>query len=605
MKRHVNKQLSVSGVVKVVLGCFLFFLLVTPPFGDPALAQPPPHTHNWTVGTPLEQPYIWFEKEYLRRGDVTALYVASIMDWDLCTNPGCSFGFGSGWAEDWVYLVSWSDNGAGGQFGYLDAQGNFEPRPGTAVNEITHYKASDTQSGVVHITLTVDDFAITQDPITGEWIEIFNDTSTTNPMTVGNLTVWEFTISNGAAGWGRPERDKNLSFTANITPDNDHYDNPMASRIEFRLTGSQEPGWCLNATRIQGTWTDTSSTDNDLKFVPGQAGLEISDFQNPNGTNFDTAWTLGPETTASVAVRCLDYGAYGWIEALTDLPDAPMAPARREGTAPPNAMYGAQIPIDERGTVDANGNPVPNNIADVWQWDNGGAGDDNEPGGDPNFRGDGFTRYEEYRGFKVNGAWQDGTFNPDTNKDVFVLDWDGLGTSHFANLGVTIHNLNTVAAQDEYDNFANHVMNYQHCNHVFHHRQEQHGILLRIHNNIVNGQPAPGGTVTRLNGAAESLINVQLIQQNFSNVFDPNTGQWVNDFLVVRNHTVAHELGHACNLNHHGYVQNQNGQWVWDGVTTLPCTMVNAISPQRRGDYVGVQNYDNGNPGCIRIWRLY
>jgi hypothetical protein len=275
------------------------------------------------------------------------------MDWDLCTNPGCSFSFGGGWANDWVYLVSWSDNGAGGQFGYLDAQGNFVPSGN--INEITHYKASDTQSGVVHITLTVDDFAIAEDPATGEWIEIFNDTPTTNPATVGNLTVWEFTISNGAAGW-LPTLDANLTFTANITPQTDHYGNPMASHIEFRLTSSRESGYCLNATRIQGTWTDTSGTDNDLKFVPGQAGLEISDSQNPNGTNFDTAWTLGPETTAPVTVRCLDYGAYGWIDALADLPGEPMALARREGTTPQDFKFGAQIPIDER-PVDANGNP--------------------------------------------------------------------------------------------------------------------------------------------------------------------------------------------------------------------------------------------------------
>ena len=49
----------------------------------------------------------------------------------------------------------------------------------------------------------------------------------------------------------------------------------MARVIEFGLGSSAEPGYCMNATREQGLWTDTTVQDNDLKFFPNQSGLEV------------------------------------------------------------------------------------------------------------------------------------------------------------------------------------------------------------------------------------------------------------------------------------------------------------------------------------------
>ena len=131
MNWHVRKERSVSGTVKVVLVGFLFFLLVTSPFDTPARAQQPPHEHDWqALGEEISAPYIWLTNdqgntiEYLRCGEVARLNVASIIDMDQCKNYDgfCEY---NNWEMDIVELKEWSDNNAGGKFGYLDGNGNF------------------------------------------------------------------------------------------------------------------------------------------------------------------------------------------------------------------------------------------------------------------------------------------------------------------------------------------------------------------------------------------------------------------------------------------------------------------------------------------------
>jgi hypothetical protein len=346
---------------------------------------------------------------HLRCYEIASLVdVTSATDWDRCIAPGCPFP--DGWAADRKVRVRRSDNGAGGQFRTLDSNGNFVPLdPVLNAEQITHYRASWDRPGIVHITLEVDDAGL-----------YYNDEpSVVNDPDNGNVTVWEFEIDPPYID-ALPQDGAIYTFTATIRPEKDHKGQSMVRFIEFWLYSSAEPGYCLNATRVQGLWTDTSPEDNDLKFVPYQPGLEVYAHPfDPNPTNFCYAVTTQPVLSASVQVLCLDYGANGIVLAYVYGLGPNLEPARLKGYLD---RYVVQIPKDEDGNL----------IWDGWGWNNGGTLDDNdaEPPGDGTL-GDGLTRYEEYRGLEVDGLADDNSsmngqvnyqrLNP-TCKDMFVVN---------------------------------------------------------------------------------------------------------------------------------------------------------------------------------------
>lgn len=153
----------------------------------------------------------------------------------------------------------------------------------------------------MHITLEVDDAGL-----------YYNDEpSVVNDADNGNVTVWEFEIDPPYID-ALPQDGATYNFTATIRPAVDHLGNSMARIIEFGLVSSSEPRYCLNASREEGQWMDMSAEDNDLKFFPNQEGFEVY-AEGTNPTNYRHARTTTPVLSATVQVRCLDYGAYGSI----------------------------------------------------------------------------------------------------------------------------------------------------------------------------------------------------------------------------------------------------------------------------------------------------
>jgi len=181
-------------------------------------------------------------------------------------------------------------------------------------------------------------------------------------------------------------------------------------------------------------------------------------------------------------------------------------------------------------------------IAGVWKEENNVASlpdsDDGEKVAGQQHDGDGFTLYEEYRGWVVNGKRVEG--DP-KRKDFFVrLNQVGLalpGVAKFQRITkLRVHSGLTAA---EFP--ASRVMNAN--RHQGPHRANQHGILVQVDPNRRGSAAARGGP-----GNPKKITSVDLM----SNIaaFDAN---WIAA-------TVAHELGHCVNVWHHG---SSDSKVVW------------------------------------------
>jgi len=393
------------------------------------------HKHSWTAGSPIPKPIVMllypgtsYTVTHLRCYEIASLAdVASATDWDRCVAPGCPFP--NGWAADLKIRVSWSDNGAGGQFGTLDEDGNFVPLdPVINAQQITHYRASPNNPGIVHITLEVNDAGL-----------YYNDEpSVVNDADNGNVTVWEFWITPCPKDWRPVPSTVGPSFLAWVEPATDHLGQSMSGFITFDLISSTEPGECLNShfscpydidVIDEFVVNGIHDYDLDLQFPPELEGMDIygvqeEDEDGPYQHNFYAAVTRYPAIAAGVYVLCFDGGAYGFLSAhIYGFPPG-SATARRIDTG---IIEPVQIPYDAN----------LNFIADAWEeavglikpWEPpvdpldyfvDPLGDfDDRPIGDGT-PGDGLSVYEEYRGLRVRYQWT--PFDPFV-KDMFVMNF--------------------------------------------------------------------------------------------------------------------------------------------------------------------------------------
>lgn len=121
-----------------------------------------------------------------------------------------------------------------------------------------------------------------------------------------------------------------------------------------------------------------------------------------------------------------DFGAYGSLSAKANIPNIGEKSARVKRGGITTDKTQVKIPVDDNN----------NFIADCWFGDNGQANDDNDNVPQSNYPGDGLTRYEEYRLFRLAvGAER---LDPD-KKDVFIFDDASVGVRDFTNLGLCIH----------------------------------------------------------------------------------------------------------------------------------------------------------------------
>jgi hypothetical protein len=286
--------------------------------------------------------------------------------------------------------------------------------------------------------------------------------------------------------------------------------------------------------RMKDFYFDEDETDGDAdKKCPTEI-LKAKD--NPaHKHHYKKASTKKPVTEAKVVVRCEDYGAFGVLTAEAE--DCETIPPREndaepsEGTGPNDV----KIPRDDNG----------NKIADSAPHDANGApansDNDDNPVGDG--LGDGLTNYEEYRGFIVGRARararKSHIRTPIDRKDIFIFDENNLTTGIFLRSGL---NINLIPGPEFYNGNKTdadppdpQLINFNRGHAT---GGAQHGLRLVNENmpgllGCAHGGPGLPNRIERV------AINKAACQHPS---YHANTLK----------STIAHELGHAVNVWHHG-----------------------------------------------------
>ena len=359
--------------------------------------------------------------------------------------------------------------------------------------------------------------------------------------------------------WRPKHGDANntLEFTVTVS-------DPPGVEGKFRFTlfdVTREKGWAMNAG-------DREDDALDLRFIE-----DDDNFLAPKET--DDGWVLEAKRMlkeATIRVEADDYGAWGRLRCEVNtggwwFPCVSMAGERY-----------VTIPYDED----------ENKIADFWEEQKGISGDaaaDDDETPEGREPGDGFSNYEEYRGFQIQGLWRD---TDPTEKDLFVHDASNreeitAGIREFeTKSGLTVHEIN----EDELDR-ASRVVNFNRGINQAVSRDEkgQAGLIIVVEDldKLVCGQVETDGAL----------------------IGGPNITQWVKiSPNCVDDWTTVHELGHAVNLWHPGgrYLHGDCGEFLAAGMgTPYSGPMNNYMRYDRADKYIGPDNRCYKYPSHLEV----
>jgi hypothetical protein len=299
----------------------------------------------------------------------------------------------------------------------------------------------------------------------------------------------------------------------------------------FKLSEvSREPGVCMNFPRVASAGGTRFAPD--LKFAPtGGCDAERQQLELP-ATLEDPGFPR-----AEARVDCFDYGAWGNLTVTAELEDGRVITGHLKND---NSMIVMPLPKHAAGS----------HIADAWrarQKITAGDEDDAEElprkGEAP---GDGFTLYEEYRGFAENNHHIEG--DP-VKIDFFVRNYIGADAAAGINLfevltGAAVHyRLN----DKEFDR-EKRVLNLNHAQGS--HGVDQHGVYLTTLASFdgartvfskagVRGRP---GIVMRIEVQPRWAATPTLTNENAK----------VSDAVFAYDRAITHELVHAVGGEHHG-----------------------------------------------------
>jgi hypothetical protein len=291
-------------------------------------------------------------------------------------------------------------------------------------------------------------------------------------------------------------------------------------KVVFELTSSREPGIAMNFPP-KAQVSEPPRPDLQILKDGTSSAFEITEKTREDGLaqyRAEGEFKVGESFT--LVVGSFDYGAYGYLNVSAD------ASVRIEGY--PEGTKMLWIPRDDN----------KNTIADKWEEEveasssAANSDEDNKPPGDRRcFEGDGLSLYEEYRGFMVKGKHTQ--TNPN-RKDLFIhskVPHDSAGIDLFyITSGIKVHRV------DEGELDSDRVINFNSSKKT--HVVDQHGLVMieaDLDEGIAGGSPI-GPPV---------YVDKVLIKKDYLNNESPNRG---DNFMG----TIAHELGHAVGIVHHG-----------------------------------------------------
>jgi hypothetical protein len=316
------------------------------------------------------------------------------------------------------------------------------------------------------------------------------------------------------------------------------------NKIEFLMSRqSFEPGIALNfppAAKL------ASPQPADLRFDAtknaNQRPLVVVD---PGDTSRAEASLVSGGNTATAILSSYDWGGFGTFEARATLDDGSVL----VGHLITNPSV-EKIPIPKR--------TAPSNIGDPWKLANGVTAkadqvdDEDNPGGNGTNLGDGYSLYEEYRGFFAGGFHTRSVVRlpgsramDPQKKDLFVFNQFGpgavLGFKLLENAssgpGLNVHYELT------WDEFPlDRIMNFNHGQGD--HRIDQHGVWVRT-------KESYGGFTVVLPTAAGG--------RHLPRDVDYVEAYPASPLRAAK--TVAHEIGHATSVMHHGDTDRRMVRW--------------------------------------------
>lgn len=317
-----------------------------------------------------------------------------------------------------------------------------------------------------------------------------------------------------------------LKFSAMLTEEDETTACAKADSFTFQLINvSREPGVCLNFPRAE-----VAADNYDLHFQQ-----ELNSPDDVMSSDWLTLRTPGGrEATATVA--SYDWGAFGTLKVTAHMQGG----KKITGYLKEHPEI-TEIPIPKRSP--------DSKIADHWKQDHGvqGLADDDDSESDPvgdGHPGDGFTLYEEYRGFQVNFEHKMG--DP-KKKDLFIYS-ESNDFLPGIQLFKAVTGLNVLTGLSEFFEFnkKTRLMNFNYS--AAPHSVDQHGLWIKP-------SGMAGASFTNDLGPPKNVdsVNISLGAYGFRTIMRGTSKEITNEL----NSTVAHELGHAVHIDHHGERDNK------------------------------------------------